>query len=238
VKTNQVMIRQMGVFQVEQRTKDGFFDGASLLRQWNGVDGNPRRRMSEFLESPKVKYFMDALAEDESHRRKTDIAVNQLLTARKGKLTKNGRTPDKMWFNPILFIKFAMWINPRFEVQVIRFVYDRMIEFRNEAGDAYKELASAVQKIVQPNFMKVAMKKVGEALNWIIFNRHEKALRNKHGDEKQMQSLFDLERETAMLINKGFVKDFKSLVTYLRDEYKRRNTPSVFLPENIKEAIA
>lgn len=86
--------------------------------------------------------------------------------------------------------------------------------------------------------MKVAMKKVGEALNWIIFNRHEKALRNKHGDEKQMQSLFDLERETAMLINKGFIKDFKSLVTYLRDEYKRRNTPSVFLPENIKEAIA
>lgn len=27
MKTNQVMIRQKGVFQVEQRTKDGFFDG-------------------------------------------------------------------------------------------------------------------------------------------------------------------------------------------------------------------
>lgn len=185
--------------------------------------------MSEFLESAKVKEFMIALAEDESQRRKSDIAVNQLLIAIKGRNTKYGRTPDKVWLNPVLFIKFAMWINPRFEVQVIRFVYDHMIEFRNDAGDAYKDLGSAVQKIVAPNFMRVAMKKVGEALNWIIFNKHEKALRNKHGEGWKMRSLFDLEREVAMLINKGFIKEYKGLITYLRDEYKRRNTPAVFM---------
>ncbi|WP_297644192.1 hypothetical protein [uncultured Bacteroides sp.] len=26
--------------------------------------------------------------------------------------------------NPLLFIKFAMWITPTFEVKVLRFVYD------------------------------------------------------------------------------------------------------------------
>ena len=46
MKTNQVMTRPMGQFTVEQRTKGGFFDGANLLRQWNGVEGNPRRRIS------------------------------------------------------------------------------------------------------------------------------------------------------------------------------------------------
>lgn len=223
------MIRPMGMFSVEQRTKDGFFNGAGLLLQWNSIKENPRRRMSEFLESAKVKEFMIALAEDESQRRKSDIAVNQLLIAIKGRNTKYGRTPDKVWLNPVLFIKFAMWINPRFEVQVIRFVYDHMIEFRNDAGDAYKDLGSAVQKIVAPNFMCVAMKKVGEALNWIIFNKHEKALRNKHGEEWKMRSLFDLEREIAMLINKGFIKEYKGLIVYLRDEYKRRNMPAVFM---------
>ena len=190
------MIRPMGMFSVEQRTKDGFFNGAGLLLQWNSIKENPRRRMSEFLESAKVKEFMIALAEDESQRRKSDIAVNQLLIAIKGRNTKYGRTPDKVWLNPVLFIKFAMWINPRFEVQVIRFVYDHMIEFRNDAGDAYKDLGSAVQKIVAPNFMCVAMKKVGEALNWIIFNKHEKALRNKHGEEL---SLIHISEPTRLL---------------------------------------
>lgn len=35
MKTNQVMIRPMGQFKVEQRTKDGFFCATELLRQWN-----------------------------------------------------------------------------------------------------------------------------------------------------------------------------------------------------------
>lgn len=39
--------------------------------------------------------------------------------------------------HPILFVKFAMWLNPRFEVQVIKFVYDQMLKYRNDAGDAY-----------------------------------------------------------------------------------------------------
>ena len=47
---------------------------------------------------------------------------------------------------PVLFVKFAMWLNPRFEVQVIKFVYDEMIKYRNEAGNAYNKLGSAVSK--------------------------------------------------------------------------------------------
>lgn len=39
MKTNQIMIRQMGEFTVSQRTKDGYFDAGELLRQWNSVEG-------------------------------------------------------------------------------------------------------------------------------------------------------------------------------------------------------
>ena len=38
------------------------------------------------------------------------------------------------WIHPVLFVKFAMWLNPRFEVQVIKFVYDEMIKYRNKAS--------------------------------------------------------------------------------------------------------
>lgn len=40
MKTNQVMIRPMGQFKVEQRTKDAFFNATALLKQWNEITGS------------------------------------------------------------------------------------------------------------------------------------------------------------------------------------------------------
>lgn len=37
--------------------------------------------------------------------------------------------------HPMLFIDFAMWINPEFKYDVIKFVHDEMIRYRNEAGE-------------------------------------------------------------------------------------------------------
>lgn len=87
MKTNQDIIRYIDTFSVVQRTSDGYFDGGELLRQWNNIEGNPRR-MSEFIDSPKVKEFLKALAEDESHSRKSDIGENQLLIKVKGRSGK------------------------------------------------------------------------------------------------------------------------------------------------------
>lgn len=137
---------------------------------------------------------------------------------------KNGCT----WMHPILFIKFAMWLNPRFEVQVIKFVYDQMIQYRNNAGDAYRELSSAVARIVPKNEMKVKMRKIGEALNWVIFNAHEKMLRNKEGEEDKQKELWMFEKKVASLINEGFIHRFDDLMNYLRRQYIDRNNPKVF----------
>lgn len=222
------MVRYIDNLSVMQRTSDGYFDGSELLRQWNNVEGNPRRRMSEFIDSPKVNEFLKALAVDESHRSKTDIGENQLLIKIKGRNTKEGKTPDKVWMHPLLFIKFAMWINPTFEVKVLRFVYDEMIHYRNEAGDAYRELGSAIQKIVPKDFMPKAMQKIGEALNWVVFNQHEKMMRNKHGDEAKQRELWQLEKKVSDLINEGFIRSYESLVDYLRVLYQKKYTPQLF----------
>lgn len=141
---------------------------------------------------------------------------------------KAGRPREQIWMHPFLFTKFAMWINPRFEVKVIKFVYDEMIRYRNDAGDAYKDLSSAVMTIVPNDFMPRAMKKIGEALNWIVFNRHEKMIRNKHGDEAKQRELYELEKKVADLINEGFISSFDNLIHYLRNQYVRRNSPEVF----------
>ena len=104
-----------------------------------------------------------------------------------------------------------------------------MIRYRNDAGDAYRELSSAVQKIVPKGFMPIAMSKIGEALNWVVFNSHEKMLRNKQGDENKQRDLWQLEKKVSDLINEGFINNFDNLIAYLRKQYSKRNSPSVFL---------
>ena len=227
MKTNQDMIRTIGDYIVVQRTSDGYFDGMELLRQWNSKEENPKRQMSKFLEQEQTKEFIKALVEDESHVANNLHGDNQVFTKIKGRITKNGKTPDKVWMNPLLFIKFAMWINPTFEVKVLRFVYDEMIKYRNDAGDAYKELSSSVSKIVPKAFMRDAMKKIAEALNWIIFNNHESMIRNK-GDEEKLRNLFQLERKVSDLIEDGFITDYNSLIGYLRKLYYKEHCLPVF----------
>lgn len=226
MKTNQVMIRRMGNFNVTQRTRDGFFNATELLKQWNSPSNLntqnsgclKKKDLDDFFSNKNTKEFIDALLVEEN-----------LDTPKLVYLKTRGKYNGGTWMHPILFIKFAMWLNPRFEVQVIKFVYDQMIRYRNDAGDAYRELSSAVMKIVPKDFMPKAMRKIGEALNWIIFNQHEKMLRNKHGEEEKQRELFQLEKKVADLINEGFINSFDELINYLRKQWHRKNDPQVFV---------
>lgn len=204
------MTRKLGEYDVQQRTCDDFFDGNALLSQWNSTDGNTRRRMSEFLDSPKTKEFLDALAEDESQRRKTDKANIQLVIKSKGKSTKNGKNPDKVWMSPLLFIKFAMYLNPRFEVQVLRFVYDELIRNRHRAGDNYKSLTSAVSMFYDVDYPELA-----RALNLIVFNQHYNGIRND-ATESQLAELHSLEEKLAFTVDAGLVKSQAQLMDIMR----------------------
>lgn len=213
----------MGCFSVEQRTKDGMFNATNLLAQWNKTAkdnvGNPifkEKAIADFFRLDNTKVFINALIEEENLKGESYAYLKT-----KG---KKGGT----WMHPILFVKFAMWLNPRFEVQVIKFVYDQMIAYRNEAGDAYRELSAAVSKLVTPNFMPVAMRQTAEAINWCVFNQHETAIRNKHGEESKMRKLFELERKVASLINEGFIRKFDDMIEYLRNQWRRAYTPQIF----------
>lgn len=210
------MRRPMGQFEVLQRTSDGYFDGNALLSQWNNVEGNPRRRMAEFVDSPKVKEFIKALAIDESHMSKTDIAENQLLTKTKGKNTQHGRIPDKVWMHPLLFIKFAMWINPQFEVKVLRFVYDELIKNRHLAGDKYKVLTKSIGRLPDADYAQVA-----KCINYIVFNKHHNGIRNE-ATEAELRELHELEDNLAMLIDMEYVNNQQELILAMRKIYSKK----------------
>lgn len=222
MKTNQIMIRQMGEFSVKQRTKNGFFNATELLKQWNRVSGM-KKEVTKFLDLGSTFELVKIIMEREDLHTQDSTYVKS--RASRG---DNAGT----WMHPVLFIDFAMWINPSFKYDVIKFVYDDMIRYRNLAGDSYKELASAISKIVPKTFIPKAMQKVGEALNWIIFDSHEPLLRNKHGNESKQRELWQLEKKVADLINEGFILDYDILISYLRKQYQKRNLPNVFQSES------
>lgn len=198
----------MGQFGVEQRTLDGFFNATSLLRQWDEYSGQ-QKKMSHYTDNTSTQEFLTALIKEENFKDRKSV----LLQTR----GKNGGT----WMHPLVFLDFAMWLNPTFKVKVLKFVADQMLFYRNEAGEAYKRLSSAVAKIVKPEKMKESMSQIAEGLNWCIFNKHKTAIRNEYGTEENQRRLFELERLVATLIEDGFIKNHKDVMEYLHRQWRK-----------------
>lgn len=188
MKTNNVMIRPMGQFKVEQRTKDCMFNATSLLKQWNEFSGQ-KKNVNHYLSNDSTKEFLDAIINDDESIRNSERPENQVFIKGKCKTNSDGsKEPGSVWMNPIMFIDFAMWLNPSFKVKVIKFVYDQMIKYRNDAGDAYRELGSAVSTIVARSFMPVAMSNISKAINYVVFGEHYQKIRNDQGEEESFNA--------------------------------------------------
>lgn len=234
MKTSVIMTRPMSQFKVEQRTKDGMFNATSLLKQWNEGDGNKRKDLNEFLGNKTTQEFIQELtcfvATQENNLSgisdKTDSQVvsnitlvasekNVLCTVRKRK-GMAGRPINEVWMHPYLFIDFAMWLNPKFKVQVIKFVYDELIKLRCDAGDNYK-LLSASASI----FPDVDYARIGKGLNYIVFGKHYDNIRQTATNE-QLKELNKVQEQLAFSVDMGLVTSFQGLITVMQNMYTKK----------------
>lgn len=202
------MNRSMGDFEVYQRTKDSMFNATSLAKQWNSKKTKGRKDVSDFLRNNNTVEFLEALSED------LETDTRNLVTIVRG---KNQGT----WMHPYLFIKFAMWLNPKFEVKVIKFVYDELIKNRHNAGDNYKMLSESGVKLKGYNFSEIAV-----AMNWIVFGKRAKQLRQS-ATQEQLQELSDIQKKLSFAIDMGYIKSYPQLLSEMREMYriKTRKTP-------------
>lgn len=214
MKTTKIMKRQMGEYEVLQRTNDSYFKADELLRQWNLSHGGKNRRdMDRFLNSQKTKEFIKALEHELAISQKCEIADIQVVKYGKHGYS-NSNVKNDIYFHPYLFLKFAMWINSDFEVQVIKFVYDELISLRNDAGDNYTKLMQKVYGFSDCDFSQVAI-----AMNWVVFNEHCKQRRDS-GSVDQMKELRQLESTLCSMIDTGLVNSQVELITVLRKMYE------------------
>jgi hypothetical protein len=209
------MVRKMGNFDVLQRTKDGYFDANSLLNQWNSKKDNPERKISRFLESPKTKEFINEISNDSPSAEMHDGFITAFYL-KKGRNTEKGRTKDEVWMHPYLFIDFAMWLNPKFKLSVIKFIYDQLIEQRTLAGDNYKSLSSSLTKLKGYSFQEVA-----KAIQWIVYNKTGKDLRQT-ATQEQLQEINDIQTKLAFAIDMNYIISYEQLMNELRKLYNKK----------------
>lgn len=190
----------MGNFEVTQRTKDGMFNATSLLKQWNDQSGQ-RKGVDEFIRKKSTKEFVDS------------ISINENLDTRNVVSVSKGGKVQGTWMHPYLFIDFAMWLNPSFKVKVIKFVYDELIKNRHDAGDNYRLLSESGTRLKGYNFPEVAT-----ALNWIVFNRKGKNLRQTATPE-ELKELALIEEKLSFSIDMGYIQSYTDLTDSLRKIY-------------------
>ncbi len=119
----------------------------------------------------------------------------------------------------ILYLKFAMWLNPRFEYFIIRFASDNLIEFRHDAGDLYRVLGRAIGKFEDMGWVNYT--RMAKGLNHLVFGCHAAELL-QHATPGQLSELADVQRQLAFAIDMGFIKTFDDLMSVMRDMYKAK----------------
>lgn len=205
MKTSVTMTRRMGQFEVLQRTKDGMFNATALLNQWNRAAGM-KKEMNDYLRLQSTHDFLSALQSESDFK-----------DGNSPYLTSRGKYSGGTWMTPLLFIDFAMWLNPKFKVQVLKFVYDELIKCRTAAGDNYNVLAKSIAALPDVDYPQVA-----RGLNWIIFNKHERDIRNT-ATPQQLQDLDELQRKLAFSVDMGYIRSFPDLMNSMRRIYSRQH---------------
>lgn len=212
MKTNVIMNRSMGDLKVNQRTKDGMFNATSLLNQFNVVNGT-RKEIKDYFNNKSTIELIETMNNDDDFLH----GGNSPYVKSRASRGINAGT----WMHPYLFIDFAMWINPRFKLTVIKFVYDELIKNRHSAGDNYKLLSESGVKLKGYNFSEVAT-----AMNWIVFDKKGKELR-QNATQDQLKELSDIQTKLSFAIDMNYIKSYPQLISEMQEMYriKKRKTP-------------
>ena len=212
MKTNQVLNRAMGNFYVTQRTSDGMFNATELIKQWNDNSGM-QKKLDHFFENNSTKDFIDAIISEENLNTRNSVYLKS-----RG---KNGGT----WMHPLLFIDFAMWLNPTFKVKVLKFVYDQLIAYRNEAGDTYKNMCSEIAKITPKDKLTAVIQSTARGINHIVYGDHERNIRNLQAEENLMRELVEMQKKVTMYIEDGVITNPSGILQLLRNTWRRKYEP-------------
>lgn len=222
-KRNFDLVRVIGGFEVTQRTKDGMFNATELMKSWKQYTGQ-EKRITDFLDNDQTKEFIKTLAEDIVNQEVPNVALSRTLEdVEKQDIMKQVICTTKgrygaTWMHPLLFVKYAMWYNPKFELEVLKMVMDGLIEMRNTIADSYKDWTATLAKVgakTQDDFSRCQ-----KCINYAVFNKHHPDIRNNATTE-QLNKMRDLEKQICQMVDFGYIKTLADVRGFLQKVWER-----------------
>lgn len=135
--------------------------------------------------------------------------------------TSGARDNKNTSCNPYIWVLLAMELNPELYATVVIWLGDNLITNRIEAGDKYNDLCRAASR-----FKDVDYAKIGRALNYIVFNVHERMLRNT-ATQEELKEIDEIQKSLAFAINMGYIKTFDCLINEMRKLWGKKWCSSV-----------
>ena len=162
MKTSVIMKRFVGASEVRQDSKTGMFNVNDLLSIYN-KQGKRQKRIEPYMRRKESKELIEAILKRlNSNDNNSCYLDSDIIRTAKGRV--NGGT----WMHPYMFIDFGMWVSPDFKVMCIKWIYDQVIELRNQVGDDYKELTGAIKTYLQPTNIEIYKDEIS-MINKIVF---------------------------------------------------------------------
>ena len=127
MKTNVLMRRPLLGGLIEQRIDNGFLNASQLEKYGSAkrvIEGKGLYQANIWLRQKQTKEFISEL---EKEFGKVFFRANK-----------------KLWMHPLLFIDYALALDPKFKVEVYKWLYDELIKNRHNSGDSYKLMAGAL----------------------------------------------------------------------------------------------
>jgi hypothetical protein len=184
MKTEVVMVRELFGCEISQKSKSEFFSATDLVRagnRWRISQGMQPFDMSAWFSQSSTKEFIASL-EDK---------FGQVKMAGRGR-------GNHTWVHPYLFIDMALAISPTLKIEVYGWIYDHLLQYRNNSGDSYKKMCGALyesypNKAQFPRFIMSVADKIKSTIgasNWQ--DTSEKALKLRDKIHENIALLSDI----------------------------------------------
>lgn len=130
MKTEVIMKRELFGQEISQKSQSEFFSATDLTKagnKWRSANGYSDFNLSQYLKGSKTMEFIEEM----------NAKYGQSVISGRG---RNAHT----WVHPLLFIDIALSINPKLKIEVYEWLFDKLIKYRNDSGDSYKEMSAAI----------------------------------------------------------------------------------------------
>jgi len=201
--TEVTMKRKLWDSEISQKSKSEFFSATDLVKagnKWRVNNDLPLFNMSTWFSLVQTKEFV---AELENKYGKV-------------KINSKGKN-DHTWVHPFLFLDIALAISPVLKIEVYEWLFDKLIEYRNDSGDSYRQMAGALwvnqsNKSQFPDYIKevaIQIQKACEVSNWQQATEPQLKLRDKI--HENISLLAEVLRDNVQAVRLGIIKTVKQI---------------------------